>query len=229
HWRRRFRPGQTQTRQVSCARQSVIHQTAGEELAILVVDDFLEECLSHALDDSPLDLSIHEQRIDDLAAVVHCVVSFDFDLSCLQLNFHHADVGSEWKGKIPRLKTGFGDKPGIYVFWKPASLVSFLRNLFDREAFFRHPFDAKAPFRKVQIVSIHLQEMGGELSGFFFDLLRRFIDGDATHRRRPAAKGADSFGHGSGVSMDYRNIIQLDTKFIGDYLCEGRLLTLAMR
>src|SRR5262245_32384596 len=71
--------------------------------------------------------------------------------------------------------------------------------------------------------------MGGKLAGFLFNILRRLIDRSSSYRRRPTAEGTEPFRHRSGVSMDYRNIIQLDAKFIGDDLRKGRLLSLAVR
>src|SRR5262245_62426568 len=71
--------------------------------------------------------------------------------------------------------------------------------------------------------------MGSKLAGFLFDLLRRLIDGDAADGGGAAAESTDAFGHGGRVSMDYRNVIQLNPQFIGDDLRKGRLLPLAMR
>src|SRR2546427_8303921 len=104
---RRFRAGQIQTRQIRGSGQSIIHQAAGEELAVLVVNYFLVKRLSQALDDSSLDLSIDEQWIDDFAAVIHRDVFFNSDFPSLRLDFHHTDVGAEGKGEVGRLKRGF--------------------------------------------------------------------------------------------------------------------------
>src|SRR6266478_6795748 len=71
--------------------------------------------------------------------------------------------------------------------------------------------------------------MGGERSRLLFNFPRRLIDGDSTDRGGPTAEGADAFGHSSGISMDHRDSIHLDTQFIGDDLRKGGLLPLAVR
>jgi len=50
---------------------SVIHQRAGQELPILIVDHFLKQRLRQALGNATVHLSIHDERIDDVAAIVH--------------------------------------------------------------------------------------------------------------------------------------------------------------
>ena len=83
--RLRFKRGRSAARG-----QSVIHQVAGEKLAILVINRLLRTGLAPCLGQFPLDLSIDEQRIDDLTAVIHGDVFLYFDLAGLRLDFHYA-------------------------------------------------------------------------------------------------------------------------------------------
>jgi hypothetical protein len=79
--------------------QRVIHQAAGKQLAVFVVNHFLEKRLSQTLNDAALDLSIDEQRIDDFAAVVHRDV-FLIPRCRSRLDFRHADMRAEEKVKL---------------------------------------------------------------------------------------------------------------------------------
>src|SRR5919109_2912567 len=107
--------------------------------------------------------------------------------------------------------------------------MGLLPKLLDRESSFRHSFNAKPAVEKYQIVRIHLEQGGGELSRLFFTLPRRLIDGDSAHCSRPATKSADTLRHSSGIAMDYLDILQRDTQFIGNDLRKGGLLPLAVR
>src|SRR2546430_1228282 len=57
-------------RQVAGDRHRVVHQATRQQLAIGVVGHVLEECAAHALRDAAVHLAVHDDRIDDLAAVV---------------------------------------------------------------------------------------------------------------------------------------------------------------
>lgn len=48
-------------RHVGGARQRVVHQRAGGELPLAVVDEPLEQCLADALRDRPVDLALDQQ------------------------------------------------------------------------------------------------------------------------------------------------------------------------
>src|ERR1019366_6043073 len=59
----------------------VIHQLTGDELAVVVVDGLFVEGLSEALHDAAVDLSIDQQRVDDVAAIVHGHIAQNLDLA----------------------------------------------------------------------------------------------------------------------------------------------------
>ena len=57
-------------RQVVGARHAVVHERAGDELAVLVVDGAFEQRLADALGDAAVHLALDDHRVDDRAEVV---------------------------------------------------------------------------------------------------------------------------------------------------------------
>src|SRR5215471_17707986 len=66
-------------RQIARGGDGVVHETAREELAGVVVDEPLAERLAHALSDSAVHLSLHDEGIDHGAAVLHHDVALHAD------------------------------------------------------------------------------------------------------------------------------------------------------
>ena len=60
-------------------RNRVVHQLAGDELAVVVIDGLLPERLAEALRDAAVHLPVDDQRVDDVAAIVHRDVALDLD------------------------------------------------------------------------------------------------------------------------------------------------------
>ena len=84
-----------EARQQIGARDRVFHEVARKKIAIFVVDGSLPQRLSHALGDTTVDLTFHEKRIDDSAAVVHRHESNDLDLSRARIDLDDRSVHSE--------------------------------------------------------------------------------------------------------------------------------------
>ena len=70
--RRRFRRGHVdlERRQIVRPRHAVIHQRAGDELTVLVIDHAFEQRLADALRDAAVDLALDDHRIDDGAEII---------------------------------------------------------------------------------------------------------------------------------------------------------------
>src|SRR6185312_16675849 len=80
--------------QIARPRHGVVHERAGEHLALLVELDVFHEDLADAHGDAAVDLAVKEQRIDHRADVVDYVVAQDFDLAGLLVDFQLADVAA---------------------------------------------------------------------------------------------------------------------------------------
>jgi hypothetical protein len=93
--------GEVEVRQVVGPGHAVVHEGAGDQLAVLVVDGVLEQRLADALDDAAMDLALDQHRVQDEAEIVDDGVVDDG---------HHAGVGVDLDlGDVAAV----GEGPGI--------------------------------------------------------------------------------------------------------------------
>ena len=74
--------------------QQVVHERAGQEVALVVVGGLLVEDLADALGDAAPDLAFDDGRVDDPAAVLDYDVAEDLDRAGAEVDFDHAGVGA---------------------------------------------------------------------------------------------------------------------------------------
>ena len=104
-------------RQVQARVQAIIHERAVEQLPVFVVGEPLVKRIANALRHAAMDLPSKNQRIDDLAAIVHDEIFLDVDLQRLGIHLqdHRVDatgsgasLGTEIVGRLqPRLGATF--------------------------------------------------------------------------------------------------------------------------
>ena len=80
--------------QVAGARHGVIHERAGDDLALGVEPDVLHQHLPDALGDAAVDLAVQQQRIDHGADIVDHAVADDLDDAGLLIDFELADMAA---------------------------------------------------------------------------------------------------------------------------------------
>jgi hypothetical protein len=68
-------------RHVVGARHAIIHEAAGDQLAVVRIDDVFEQHLAQPLRDAAVDLAFDEHRIDQLAEVIDQRIAGDRDLA----------------------------------------------------------------------------------------------------------------------------------------------------
>jgi hypothetical protein len=73
----------------------VLHQVAGNEVPLLVVDGGLEESLADPLGDAAVDLALDQKGVDYPPAIVHGEETQDPDLAGLDVDLDDRDVGAE--------------------------------------------------------------------------------------------------------------------------------------
>src|SRR5207237_5479450 len=79
-------------RYLAGARQQVVHQRPGEELARLVIHQLLIQPAADALRYPPADLAIDDGRIDDAATVVGHHIAQERDPASLDIYFNEGHV-----------------------------------------------------------------------------------------------------------------------------------------
>src|SRR5713226_2620454 len=78
-------------RHVVGARHAIVHERAGHELAVLVVDRAFEQRLAHALGDPTMDLALDDHRIDEDPEIVDRGPIDDVGLAGIGIDLHLAD------------------------------------------------------------------------------------------------------------------------------------------
>jgi hypothetical protein len=84
-------------------RNGVVHQRTSDQLPVLVVHCPLVKRLSDALRDAAVDLTIDDQRVDDIATVIDSHVTFQIDDAGIRVNLDNCDVRAEGEGAVRRI------------------------------------------------------------------------------------------------------------------------------
>ena len=107
HRRRRHGGVQLEARKIDGARHRVVHERAGHQLAVLVVDGLLDHRLADALGQAAVDLSLDNQRVDEVAGIVHGDELEQPRLAGVLVDLEHRDVAAERVGVVGRLEERF--------------------------------------------------------------------------------------------------------------------------
>src|SRR5690606_38376746 len=92
-------PAERDGRAVVGARHAVVHERAGDQLAVLAVDRALVQRLADALADAAVDLAGQQLRVDHLAEVVDDGVAQDLGLAALRVDLALAYVAAVREGR----------------------------------------------------------------------------------------------------------------------------------
>ena len=93
------------------ARHRVVHEGAGQELAVAGRTPRLPQRLADALGDAAMHLALHQHRVEDLADIVHRGVARDLDRAGLGIDLDLGDVaavGEVAAGPRPALVSSVG-------------------------------------------------------------------------------------------------------------------------
>ena len=101
-------------RKVARGRQQVVGKRAGEQLAVLVVEEVLEKRAAQALHDGADALAVQRQRIDDAADVLDRDIIDQLDLSGLGIDRHIGGVRAIRIGPLVARESAVGAKPGEF-------------------------------------------------------------------------------------------------------------------
>src|SRR6266851_2877050 len=97
---RRYRmEDRDEIRRIDRAREAVIHERAGEELALRVVERALQHRLADPLHHSAVDLPLDQQRIDDGAKIIDGKIFHHLDMAGLRIDLDLGDMTAVRKGR----------------------------------------------------------------------------------------------------------------------------------
>src|SRR5947209_12395903 len=99
-------------RHVVGARDRVVHQGAGEELPVAIVDDRLEQGLAEPLRERAVELALGEERVDHRAGVIHPHEPLDDEHAGFAVDPHRRDDGAEAPHLALRLEVRARLEPG---------------------------------------------------------------------------------------------------------------------
>src|SRR5713226_5940380 len=90
-------------RRLHGSRDQVVHEVRPVDIPVLVILDLLEERRAKAHGESPVNLSLHDERIDYVAAVVNGHETADLGLARSPVYIDDANVASKGEGHVWRI------------------------------------------------------------------------------------------------------------------------------
>src|SRR5947209_9084355 len=197
-----------------CFGQSIVHQRAGHELAIFVVDQFFPHGLAQPLGNAALDLSVHQQRIDDVAAVVDGNVLVDLYFTGFRVHFNRANVTAEGEGEVGRLEEVSGLHAGLKAGGNVAGGVGGHHEFTERNGLLA-ALGAQAAAADGDIGSFRTEQVRGQRGHLGLELLGSQVSSGAADGGSTTAKSTNPVRHGHGVAVDDVDVVGIDAELIG--------------
>src|SRR5256885_2594159 len=229
HRRRRLGAAQFEEWHVVGVRHRVVHERAGEERAVLVVDGLLPERLRDALDDASLHHAVDDHRVDDAPQVVDRDVADDLGFPGLLRNLDHGDVRSEGEHEVARIEESQRFEAGLETLRHVVREVRHQRDVAEALGAIGRALDEELPALVGDVLLLGLEEVRGDLARLLLHFLRAEVDGGAADRSAAGAVAAHAEGHLAGVAMHDLDVVHGELQFVGGDLREGRLVPLAVR
>src|ERR1039457_4490591 len=204
----------------------VIHQLAGDELAVVVVDGLFVEGLSEALHDAAVDLSIDQQRVDDVAAIVYGHIAQNLDLAGIAIHLRHYDVRAEGEREVGRLPEARGHQARFCIGRQLHGAICGPGYLGQPPAL------ACATGSALAVGESHVarfEQQLTELHELLLQILESVVERRSADGRATAAEGSDAVLHDGSVAVQHHYVVERHAQFVGGDLGEGGLFALAVR
>ena len=174
-------------------RRQVVGERGRENVAAVVVDDFLEQRVADALRDAAMHLPVGDHRIDDAAGILGHEEFLDRHMAGLDVDLDDRDVAriGERAGRI--VGAGFG-QAGLDLAFEPMGLrVGLARHLRDRDRAVGAG-DLRHAVLEHDVVGRRLQHVAGDLDQLGPHLLCGDQGGAAGNHQRAAGEGSPAIG-----------------------------------
>src|SRR3989449_4951700 len=225
--RRRHGLSGRERRQVFGVRHGVVHERAGEQLAVLVVDEALDERLGDALSQASVHLARDDHRADANAAVVDRDEIAQGHVAGLAIHLDDGDVSAERVDELGRAEE-VGGLEAVVDSGRQAGAVRLGRDLAERDDAVRHAAHAIAAVADDDVLGRRFHQMRGQTLGLVLHFQRRVEDRGAADGQAATAPGAVAHRRVEGVAVTDDDMVEVHAEVVGDDLGKGRLVTLAV-
>ena len=208
-------------RHVRRARQRVVHQGAGHELARRVVDDLLVQGVADPVGDAAVDLPFDHQRVDHRAAVVDRDISENPNRAGLGLDLDDRGVGAVRVRRLRHVDVARGFEARIHRAGQRVARPGRGRDAGDvteRETARRRAAHGDAPVLESEILRRYLEVVRGDRNRLLADLRGRVSRRGAREHAHTAGERADPVGNARGVARDDGDLLEWGRQPIGDDL-----------
>ena len=197
-------------------------------LPALVVDRLLVQGLRDPLGDAPVDLSLHDHRIDDRADVVDGNVLQDLGRSGLRVDLDHADVRPGRPREVRRVIDGGCVQVWLRPLRQRVRVPGREGDLRDRLRLVGRARDVPRALAPFEVVLGNLELVGGDRPRLRPDLLHREVQGDASDRHRPRPVSVHPERRDGRVPVQNLDVVGRDAETVRHDLRPGRLVALTV-
>src|SRR5215510_8441335 len=113
---------QSESRHIARAHDRVIHQRAGENLALIAEEHLFAQRFTQPLRHTTVHLTLDDHRVDDYAAVVHQYELFNARLASFAIDADHSHVRAEAPGFASGIEKYRLLETGLRAGWNPSAV-----------------------------------------------------------------------------------------------------------
>ena len=209
-------------------RHRVIHQRAGDELAVGAVDDLLHQGLRDPLREPAVDLAGHQRRRDPHAAIVDGHEVAHVHATRLAIDFDDGNVCTERIDELRRPEELRGLEPVLHSLRQTLG-VGLGGDGAERERLRRHAFDVIASVGEHDVLCGRLEHRGGDAPRLVLHLQCGAEDGRAAHGEAARAAGAIAHRRVQRIAVADDDPVEGHAEMVGDDLRKRRLVALPVR
>ena len=210
--------------------QRVVDERAGDQLAVLVVDDLLVQRLADAVGHAAVHLAVDQHRVDGRAAVVDRHPALDLDLAGLHVHVDHARVRAEREHEVLRVvERGLLEARLDVGRQLVRRDVRSAGDLGHRHRLVGRAAHLELAVGQLDVLGRGLQQRGADLLGLVLHLLGGAAHRLAAHGERTRAVRAPAERALVRVAVQDVDVLGVDPEAVGDDLREAGVVALAVR
>ena len=150
-----------------------------------------------------VDLSLHDQRIDDSPTIVHVDVLRERHLACFLIEIDDGRACTSGVGVGQRLPVRGRFQAPFQVAGQVARVIGLSAHLGPGDVSVGAVRDEELPRLQGHILRVTVEESARDLHGLGFDALAGLDDGGPSHHERAAGTGARPSGRDRRIAMNH--------------------------